>query len=73
MFASLSDRLSATFRNLRGKGLDEGASTRMLIHAGRLMSAGLPIAAACEFALIIPITDDPEMRSTLTAAVDACI
>jgi nitric oxide reductase NorQ protein len=66
-------KIAGKSRNLRGKGLDEGASTRMLIHAGRLMSAGLPIAAACEFALIIPITDDPEMRSTLTAAVDACI
>ena len=66
-------KIAGKSRNLRGKGMDEGASTRMLIHAGRLMSAGLPIAAACEFALIIPITDDPEMRSTLTAAVDACI
>ena len=27
-------------RNLKGHGLDEGASTRMLIHAGRLMRAG---------------------------------
>ncbi|MFK7867604.1 MAG: CbbQ/NirQ/NorQ/GpvN family protein [Roseobacter sp.] len=66
-------KIAGKSRYLRGKGLDEGASTRMLIHAGRLMSAGLPIATACEFALIIPITDDPEMRSTLTAAVDACI
>lgn len=66
-------KIASKSRNLRGKGLEEGASTRMLIHAGRLMAAGLPIAAACEFALITPITDDPEMRSTLKAAVDACV
>ena len=30
-------------RNLQGHGLDEGASTRMLIHAGRLVRAGLPL------------------------------
>ncbi|MBW4973639.1 CbbQ/NirQ/NorQ/GpvN family protein [Roseovarius mucosus] len=66
-------RIAGKSRNLRGKGLDEGASTRMLIHAGRLMVAGLPITQACKFAVITPITDDPEMRSTLSAAVDACI
>lgn len=59
-------------RNLRGQGLDEGASTRMLIHAGRLMLAGLPLTEACDFALITPITDDADMRSALLAAVDVC-
>src|ERR1700757_4350639 len=28
-------------RNLRGQGLEEGASTRMLVHAGRLVAAGV--------------------------------
>lgn len=59
-------------RHLRGRGLDEGASTRMLIHAGKLMVAGLDLTQACQLALITPITDDPDMRSALTAAVDAC-
>lgn len=66
-------RIAGKSRNLRGRGLDEGASTRMLIHAGRLVAAGLPMAEACRFALITPITDDPEMRATLEAAVDACL
>jgi nitric oxide reductase NorQ protein len=59
-------------RNLRGQGLDEGASTRMLIHAGRLMHEGTSLADACRLALILPITDDPDMRNALEAAVDAC-
>ena len=65
-------KIARKTRNLRGRGLDEGASTRVLIHAGRLMIAGLDIRKACQLALITPITDDPDMRSALTAAVDAC-
>lgn len=65
-------QIAGKSRNLRGQGLDEGASTRMLIHAGRLMAAGLPLRAACDFALITPITDDQDMRAALSAAVDAC-
>lgn len=60
-------------RNLRGQGLDEGASTRMLIHAGRLMAAGLDTTEACRLALVTPITDDRDMRAALEAAVDACL
>lgn len=59
-------------RNLRGQGLNEGASTRMLIHAAQLMKAGLDLRQACDLALVTPITDDPDMRSALTAAVEAC-
>jgi len=56
-------------RNLKGHGLDEGVSTRMLIHAGRLISRGVDARAACAMALIRPITDDPDMRDALDAAV----
>ncbi|MEL6232982.1 MAG: CbbQ/NirQ/NorQ/GpvN family protein [Pseudomonadota bacterium] len=59
-------------RNLRGQGLSEGASTRMLIHAGALMREGVTLSAACEIAVILPITDDPEMRDALSNAVAAC-
>jgi nitric oxide reductase NorQ protein len=65
-------RIAGKSRNLRGQGLNEGASTRMLIHAGRLMAQGLSLKEACALALITPITDDPDMRAALTAAVDAC-
>ncbi len=60
-------------RNLRGQGLDEGASTRMLIHAGRLVRAGLNIRAASRASILLPITDDPDMREALGSAIDSCL
>jgi len=56
-------------RNLKGHGLDEGISTRMLIYAGSLITRGVAPLAACRVALVRPITDDPDMRDALDAAV----
>lgn len=56
-------------RNLKGHGLDEGISTRMLIHAGSLIAHGVDAQSACRVALVRPITDDPDMRDALDAAV----
>ncbi len=56
-------------RNLKGHGLDEGISTRMLIYAGNLITKGVDVHAACRMALVRPITDDPDMRDALDAAV----
>jgi nitric oxide reductase NorQ protein len=60
-------------RNLRGQGLEEGASTRMLIHAGRLVLAGLDLIKAARAALVLPLTDDAELREALDAAIAACL
>jgi nitric oxide reductase NorQ protein len=56
-------------RNLKGHGLDEGLSTRMLIYAGSLIAKGVAPPAACRVALVRPITDDPDMRDALDSAV----
>lgn len=56
-------------RNLKGHGLDEGISTRMLIYAGSLIQSGIDPQNACRVALVRPITDDPDMRDALDAAV----
>ncbi|MFA6181241.1 CbbQ/NirQ/NorQ/GpvN family protein [Acidithiobacillus sp.] len=56
-------------RNLKGHGLDEGISTRMLIYAGSLITKGVEPLAACRVTLVRPITDDPDMRDALDAAV----
>ena len=56
-------------RNLKGHGLDEGMSTRLLIYAGQLIAKGIDAQAACKMALVSPLTDDPDMRDTLDAAV----
>ncbi len=57
-------------RNLKGHGLDEGISTRLLVYAGNLIAKGIDAKAACRMALVRPITDDPDMRDTLDAAID---
>ncbi|MCC6983602.1 MAG: CbbQ/NirQ/NorQ/GpvN family protein [Bauldia sp.] len=74
--ASVAERLveiGKRSRNLAGHGLDEGASTRMLIHTARLVAGGVPMERACRAGLIVPITDDPDMREALGAAVAACL
>ena len=63
-------QVGASSRNLKGHGLDEGMSTRLLIYAAQLMAQGVEPAAACRMALVTPLTDDPDMRDTLHAAVD---
>ncbi|SCW96772.1 CbbQ/NirQ/NorQ/GpvN family protein [Ancylobacter rudongensis] len=65
--------IAACSRNLRGQGLDEGASTRMLIHAGRLAAGGVSLEAAVEAAIVLPITDDADVRRALGAAIAACL
>jgi nitric oxide reductase NorQ protein len=60
-------------RNLRGHGLDEGASTRMIIQAGRLIARGVTIEEACQVALVLPITDDSDIRDALTEAIAASV
>ncbi|MFN3280073.1 MAG: CbbQ/NirQ/NorQ/GpvN family protein [Tabrizicola sp.] len=60
--------IGARARNLKGHGLDEGVSTRMLIHAGKLIAQGVAPIAACTMAITRPITDDPDMRDALDAA-----
>ncbi len=56
-------------RNLKGHGLDEGISTRLLVYAGQMIAEGVDPAAACAMTLVTPLTDDPDMRETLDAAV----
>ena len=52
-------------RNLKGSGLDEGASTRLLVHAARLMRSGISPATACHTAIAQALTDDAEMVSAV--------
>jgi nitric oxide reductase NorQ protein len=58
-------------RNLKGHGLEEGLSTRMLVYAGQLIGRGVEPVAACSVALVRPITDDPDIRDALDATVRA--
>jgi len=64
-------KVAHTARNLKGHGLDEGISTRLLIYAATLMAKGIGARDACRMALVRPITDDADIRSTLDHAIDA--
>ncbi|NKB62265.1 MAG: AAA domain-containing protein [Gammaproteobacteria bacterium] len=48
-------------RNLKGSGLEEGASTRLLVHAAKLMKTGIDARTACRSAISETLTDDPDM------------
>ncbi len=66
-------KIAETARNLKGHGLDEGISTRLLVYAARLIKRGIEPRSACHMALVDPITDDADIRSTLVHAIDAVL
>jgi len=57
--ASRLVRLGRAIRALPQDGLSDGASTRSLISAARLMAAGLASELAVNAAIIAPLSDDP--------------
>ena len=70
---ALADKLvdiAESARNLKGHGLDEGISTRLLVYAALLIKDGIEPNEACKMALVRPITDDPDIRATLNTAID---
>ncbi|MDP6667384.1 MAG: CbbQ/NirQ/NorQ/GpvN family protein [Dehalococcoidia bacterium] len=62
-------RLGVKIRNLREHGLEEGASTRMLIYAGRLIKEGVSHRRACQVSVTWGITDDPQVQRSITEVV----
>ena len=58
-------------RNLKGHGLDEGISTRLVVYAATLMRQGVAAGDACRMAMVRPITDDTDIRATLDNAIDS--
>jgi len=52
-------------RNLKGSGLEEGASTRLLVHAAKLIVSGVSPVAACRTAVAQALTDDAEMLAAV--------
>ena len=64
-------KLGHKVRNLREHGLKEGASTRVLIYAGRLIREGIAPRRACHVAVTWGITDDPQVQQSLDQVVTA--
>jgi nitric oxide reductase NorQ protein len=65
-------RIAGTARALKGHGLSEGVSTRLLVYAAQLMRQGVAPRDACRMAMVRPITDDLDIRQSLDHAIDAC-
>src|SRR5256885_10347027 len=63
--------LARSTRELRHRGLDEGASTRMLIYAGLLMRDGVSVHDSCDMTITSALTDDPDTAAALRQLVEA--
>jgi nitric oxide reductase NorQ protein len=60
-------------RNLRGHGLEEGVSTRLLIYAAQMIARGIPPINAADVALCSPITDDRDLQRSIREIVTTVI
>ncbi|MSQ09060.1 MAG: CbbQ/NirQ/NorQ/GpvN family protein [Dehalococcoidia bacterium] len=69
--ATLLAKLGEKIRNLREHGLDEGASTRVLIYAGRLIKEGIPPRRACQVSVTWGITDDAHVQRSIDEVVSS--
>jgi nitric oxide reductase NorQ protein len=58
-------KLGEKIRNLKEHGLAEGASTRLLIYAGQLISQGVSPRRACQVAVNWSVTDDFNIQRSI--------
>jgi nitric oxide reductase NorQ protein len=66
-------QLAKSFRCLTEFDLEETASTRLLVSAGRLIASGLSLQAACQAAIIDALTDDNATAEALGEVVRALV
>jgi nitric oxide reductase NorQ protein len=64
-------KLAEMTRNLKGNGLEEGASTRLLVHAGKLVAQGVEARTACQGAIAQALTDDSDMIQAVNELIAA--
>ncbi len=64
-------QLAKSLRALTEHDLEETASTRLLVSAGRLLASGLPMKVACQAAIVDALTDDIATAQALTELVSA--
>ncbi len=62
-------KLGEKIRHLKASGLEEGASTRLLIYAGRLITLDIAARRACEVAISKSLTDDAESQRAIDEVV----
>ena len=66
-------KIGEKVRNLKGHGLEEGVSTRLLVYAGQMIARGVDPVTACDLAIAGPITDDPELQRGIREIVTTVI
>lgn len=64
-------KLAEKVRNLREHGLSEGASTRLLIYAGKMMKQGISARRACQVAIAWSLTDDGEVQRSIEEVISS--
>ena len=64
-------KLGEKVRNLKEHGLAEGASTRLLIYAGKLMSQGIAPRRACQVAVNWAVTDDAPVQQSIEEVISS--
>ena len=57
--------LANHIRKLKGRDLEEGASTRLIVYAASLVVTGMKLEDAVRVALIEPLSDDAEVKRAL--------
>ena len=62
-------RLAQKIRHLTDRGLQEGVSTRLLIHAARLIHGGVSVHDACHVAFTQSLSDDPVLCNSIEQLV----
>ncbi|MDP6064910.1 MAG: CbbQ/NirQ/NorQ/GpvN family protein [SAR202 cluster bacterium] len=62
-------KLGEKVRNLREHGLAEGASTRLLIYAAKLISQGISPRRACQVAINWAVTDDKSIHGSIEEVI----
>jgi len=63
-------KIGQSARKLKGHGLDEGISTRLMVYAALLINQGITPIEACKMAMVRPITDDVDIRETLDNVIE---
>lgn len=66
-------KIGEKVRNLKGHGLEEGVSTRLLVYAAQMVARGVDPVTACETAIASPITDDAELQRSIREIVTTVI
>ncbi|KKK77292.1 hypothetical protein LCGC14_2855080 [marine sediment metagenome] len=64
-------KLGEKVRHLKEHGLAEGASTRLLIYAGQLISEGIQARRACQVAVVWALTDERDVQRSIEEVVSS--